>query len=197
MRRREGDKEKDILQAAVKVFAEQGYYQAKIAKIAEVAGIAAGSVYLYFRNKESILERIFKDLWKQLYKEFQQMEQRTDLTPIEKLDGMVDLIFTVFTANRNLTIVFINEHHIALQKSIGNYGAYYKKFLQLVTKIIQNGIDRGDFYPNLDSHIYTYFAFGGVQHLLHQWSQNPKQFPPDKMKAGLAAVLKNSILKTV
>ena len=194
MRRKEGDKEKDILEAAIQVFAEQGYYQAKIAKIAEVAGIAAGSVYLYFRNKESILERIFKDVWKKLYREFQVLDQHTDLEPIEKLNGMIDLVFSVFTANRSLAIVFINEHSLSLQKGIGNHGEYYESFLTLAKKILQIGIDNGDFDANLDSHIYTYFAFGGLRHLLHQWAQDSESFPLDRIQNSLKFAIKNGIM---
>ena len=52
-----------ILNAAIAVFAEHGYHQAKMAKIAEVGGVSAGSLYLYFKNKASILSHIFEMTW--------------------------------------------------------------------------------------------------------------------------------------
>jgi TetR/AcrR family transcriptional regulator, fatty acid metabolism regulator protein len=193
MRKREGNKEKDILEAAIKVFAEQGYYQAKIAKIAEVAGIAAGSVYLYFRNKENILERIFQDVWKKLYREFQILDQRTELELIEELNGMVDLLFSEFTANRSLAIVFINEHSLSLQKGIGIHGEYYENFLTLAEKILQTGIDNGDFDANIDSHNYTYFVFGGLRLLLRQWALDPALFPLEETQNNIKIALKNGL----
>ena len=58
MRVKEGNKREDIIKAAIKVFAKNGFHNAKISKIAEVANVAAGSVYLYFKSKEDILYQI-------------------------------------------------------------------------------------------------------------------------------------------
>ncbi len=63
MRTREGNKERAILEAAIAVFADHGYHGARVSAIARRAGVATGSVYLYFPNKEAILLRIFDDLW--------------------------------------------------------------------------------------------------------------------------------------
>ena len=194
MRRREGDKEKDILEAAIKVFAEQGYYQAKIAKIAEVAGIAAGSVYLYFRNKENILDRIFQDVWQKLLAEFQQLDTNNDLTPLDKLEGMIDLIFTQFMANRSLATVFVNEQHLSLQNGLSNHGKCYEKFLTLSGKILKEGIDSGEFNPNLDIHIYPFYVFGGLRYLIHKWAKNPKQFPLEEIKENVKITIKSTIM---
>jgi len=105
MRVKEGNKEKDILEAAIKVFAEYGYHVAKISKIAEIANVATGSVYVYFKNKEDILLKIFANLWFELHKEFELLYKNSLLSQTEKLDGMIDLIFDVLTANRLLAIV--------------------------------------------------------------------------------------------
>src|SRR5918911_4796849 len=53
------DKREAILRAAIKVFAESGYFNAKVADVARVAGVADGTVYLYFKSKEEILRSIF------------------------------------------------------------------------------------------------------------------------------------------
>jgi TetR/AcrR family fatty acid metabolism transcriptional regulator len=84
MRKREGNKEQAILQAAVKIFAQHGYHRAKISSIAEQAKVATGSVYLYYRDKESILLTIFDKLWTELTNELQIIVKRTDITPTEK-----------------------------------------------------------------------------------------------------------------
>src|SRR6186713_3087257 len=54
-----GDKRDLILRAATKVFAQNGYFQSQVADVARVAGVAAGTVYLYFRSKDDLLVSIF------------------------------------------------------------------------------------------------------------------------------------------
>jgi hypothetical protein len=61
-RKRSDDKRRRILQAAVKVFARKGYFAARVAEIAQRAGVADGTIYLYFRGKEDILVSLFDEL---------------------------------------------------------------------------------------------------------------------------------------
>src|SRR5262245_45319424 len=55
------DKRRRILDAAVSVFAQHGFYNAKVSQIAKEAGVADGTIYLYFKNKEDILIQVFID----------------------------------------------------------------------------------------------------------------------------------------
>ncbi len=61
-RPRTEDKRKRILEAAVKVFARKGYFAARVSEIAKKAGVADGTIYLYFRNKEDILVKLFDEV---------------------------------------------------------------------------------------------------------------------------------------
>ncbi|MGQ9644846.1 MAG: TetR/AcrR family transcriptional regulator, partial [Ignavibacterium sp.] len=99
MRRKEGNKEQDIITSAIEVFAVDGYHEAKISKIAELANVATGSVYLYFESKEDLLIKIFSDLWFKLISLVNTINQRDDLSSTEKLEGFIDTVFDVFTAN--------------------------------------------------------------------------------------------------
>ena len=74
------EKKREILEAAVQVFAQTGYHNAKMAKIAEVAGVGAGSLYLYYRNKEDILEQISINLWEELTDKLDLLAFWKDLT---------------------------------------------------------------------------------------------------------------------
>jgi TetR/AcrR family fatty acid metabolism transcriptional regulator len=60
MRRKNSDKHQRILDAAIKVFAQKGFFQSKVAEIAREAGVADGTVYLYFKNKDDLLVSIFE-----------------------------------------------------------------------------------------------------------------------------------------
>ncbi len=90
MRTKEGNKEKDILEAAVKVFAESGFHRSKISKIAELAKVATGSVYVYYENKYDILRKIFEKLWNRLHRELTTIADDKSLTPEEKVDLMIE-----------------------------------------------------------------------------------------------------------
>jgi len=195
MRVKEGNKEKDILEAAVKVFATHGYHVAKISKIAEIANVATGSVYVYFKNKEDILLKIFADLWSKLHKEFKLLESNSLLSPTEKLDGMVDLIFDVLTANQSLAMVVVNEQN-HLQKSNKNeFTEFYAKFLDVGEEIIKEGISNSSFTTDIDVKIFKQFVFGAVRHLVHCWANEPEKFPINKIRQNVKSLIKYGITK--
>ena len=124
MRLKEGNKEKDILEAAVKVFAEEGFHKAKISTIAESAGVATGSVYLYFKNKDDLLNTIFQGLWERLYDELKIISDNKVLSPGEKIDAMLDLVFDIFTENPSLALVFVNEQHNLMRNNKEGFISY-------------------------------------------------------------------------
>ncbi|MGE5432055.1 MAG: TetR/AcrR family transcriptional regulator [Syntrophomonadaceae bacterium] len=195
MRLKEGNKGNDILVAAIKVFAESGYHNAKIHKIAELAGVATGSIYVYYKNKETILQKIFDQLWERLFNELNALSKRTDVNSIEKFDAMLDLLFDMFIQDPSLAVVFVNEQHYLLQKYPKEFTPYYQKFIDLGECIVLEGINNGAFTPDIDVKIVRSFVFGGLRHLLHQWAQNPEEFPLDKIRHNIKYFSKQGLLK--
>jgi TetR/AcrR family transcriptional regulator, fatty acid metabolism regulator protein len=195
MRTREGNKERDILQAAVQLFADQGYHKTRISNIADRAGIATGSVYLYFANKEEILNRIFLDLWRQLADGVAASAHRADLAPDQKLDELIDSIFNHFINQPALAIVFVNEQFHLLQDRNRPFIAHYDRFLDLARHLLEEGITRGIFQNSLDIDILRYFVFGGVRNLMHQWAQDPKQMPLQRISQVTKTIVKDGILR--
>jgi TetR/AcrR family transcriptional regulator, fatty acid metabolism regulator protein len=193
MRTKEGNKKQDILDAAIKVFAESGYYSAKISKIAEIAGIATGSVYLYFHNKQDILFTLFDQIWLQLAEQLQAIVERQDLSPEQKLDGMIDMVFSVLTNNPSLAVVFVNEQSHLIQKGIGDFTVYYENFLDLGEKVIQEGMDNGVFEPDMDQKILRLFTFGGMHHLIQKWAQSPDLYPVETIRMQIKSIIKHGI----
>ena len=195
MRTKEGNKDKDILEAAVKVFASNGYHKAKISKIAEVAGVATGSVYVYFDNKESILLKIFEQLWEKLFIELRIVAETQNLSPLEKIDAMIDLVFDVFTENPSLAIVFVNEQNHLQQSNNSAFTDYYEKFLDLGEDVIKEGMKSGLFSPSVDLNIFRYYLLGGIRNLLQHWAQDPKEFPLNKIRQNVKLLTKHGIQK--
>ena len=194
MRRKSGDKEKRIADAAIRVFGRDGYHGAKITRIAEEAGVATGSVYLYFRNKQSILQYLFAKLWKELHVGFAYVAQQADLDPRTKVELIIDGILDQFEKNPSLALLFVNEQTQLLRDGTGEFMQYYVDFLQLGERVVRDGIRNGVFRPDVDPRIFTNLVFGATRQLLHQWARAPRQFPLDTVRREIKAVFFGGLL---
>lgn len=180
MRTRSGNKEQDILEAAIEVFAREGFFQAKIHSIAETAGIASGTVYLYFGNKENILLKIFETVWQNLFN-LLESNFSNKVTTIEKFDLMIDSVFEYFVTNPSLIKVFVNEQNHLMKNNKLNFTAYYKKTIKIIESLLIEGIENKTFAPNLDPALFSQFFLGGFRTLLHQWAEDHKKYELKKM----------------
>jgi len=194
MRIKEGNKEEDILRAAVKVFAETGYYNAKMSKIAEVAEVATGSLYVYYKNKEQILLRIFDIVWEKLYNNLNILYKREDLNPIEKFDSLIDMIFDAFTESPAIAIVIANEQHHLQYANPKEFTKYYDKFLDLGEKIVKEGVENKTFNSNIDINIFRHFFIGGFRDLITNWAINNDEFKLSSIRQNIKFLAKNGIL---
>lgn len=195
MRRKEGNKEQDIINAAIEVFAKDGYHEAKISKIAELANVATGSVYLYFQSKEDLLVKIFSDLWIKLISLVKTINERDDLSSTEKLEGFIDTVFDVFTANPKLALLFVKEQPHFLQDKNNKLNILYNNFLEIGEKILDDGVNNNSFNKNLDKKITKNFIYGGVRHLLHLWALSPDEYPLNKVRQDIKFIVKKGITK--
>lgn len=195
MRKKEGNKEVAILDAAVKVFAEFGYHKSKIYKIAELANVATGSVYVYYEDKEALLRKIFEQLWDRLHTQLKSVNENAHFTPIEKIDALIDILFDVFLENPSLATVFVNEQFQLIQKDPEKFTGLYDKFLDLGECIVQQGIDAELFNPKIDVKIVRSYIFGGLRHLLHLWAQDPTSYPLHSIRQNVKFIIKNGLLK--
>lgn len=195
MRLKEGNKERDIIEAAIKVFAEHGYHKSKISKIAEVANVAIGSVYVYYKNKEDLLHKIFDNLWERLYLDYKKLYENTNLTPSEKLDSMSDIFFDIFTENPSLAMVYVNEQNHLLLNGQFEFTEYYEKFLQQAQLLVQEGVNKNIFVDNVDIVIFRFFVFGAIRNLLQQWAFDQINFPLSKIRQNVKYLTRKGIMK--
>ncbi len=195
MRKKEGNKEVAILEAAIKVFAENGFHKAKIHKIADIASVATGSVYVYYKDKESILIKIFDQLWGRLYEQLKIVSENKHITAVEKFDALIDILFDIFLENSALALVFVNEQNQLIQKSPEKFTDSYVKFLDLGEDIVKEGIEAKLFNPKIDTKIIRAYIFGGLRHLLHQWAHDPNSYPLHSIRQNVKYISKNGLLK--
>jgi TetR/AcrR family transcriptional regulator, fatty acid metabolism regulator protein len=194
MRKREGNKEQAILDAAVKVFAQHGYHRAKISSIADTAGIAVGSVYLYYKNKESILLTLFDRLWTELTGSLRIIVKRSDIDPSQKLDLVIDNFFGLFIANPSIASVFVNEQHHLIKDKRGSVAKQYDDFLDLAEEIIREGIRKKKFNADVDIKLFRHFITGGLRSVLRQWSEQSQSFTLHRLRQNVKYFIKHGIL---
>lgn len=195
MRKKEGNKETAILDAAVIIFAEHGFHKAKIQNIAEMANVATGSVYLYYKSKEAILAAIFEQLWKKLYLELKSIVERPDISPDEKFNHLIDILFNTFSENSALAIVFVNEQQNIKHNTGNEFNEYYNGFMDLGERIVNEGQNKNLFSENIDVQITRIFIFGGLRLLIRQWAHDPQNTSINSIRENVKNLTKHGLVK--
>jgi TetR/AcrR family fatty acid metabolism transcriptional regulator len=157
-----------ILRAAVEVFAERGYFGARVREVAERAGIADGTVYLYFEGKEDLLVSLFEE---NIHAFLVRARRDTDEVedPGEKLRLVVERHLASFEADRAMAQVFQIElrHSRRFLRKVarGQVAAY----LVLLQEIIDKGIASGAFRSDVPPDVAARAVFGAVDELITAW----------------------------
>lgn len=167
MRRKEGDKASEILNAAIHVFARDGFDKAQVSAIAAVAGVGTGSIYLYFAGKNKILHTLFSRLWDHLAQEMSTLPNRD---PLFRLNDQLGLFFDHLAANRDLARVYLREHHRFLETAtIDERHGYVAALETGRTSFLEIASDSRDGDPHPDQagmDLAQAFLFGGVRSAL-------------------------------
>jgi TetR/AcrR family fatty acid metabolism transcriptional regulator len=196
MRRREGNKEQAILKAAIRVFAEKGYHESKVSKIAEIAGVANGSVYLYYNSKEELLLRMIESLWSEMTLRIEEVAGRTDQDVMVKIEKMVGAVLDVFTSNPKLSLVVIKEHNQLRSKGIDAALGYYDRILKAFCRMVDEGKIADQFSASVNGPLMLHFIFGGFYHTIHLWVNRPQEIPVAAMRENALAIVRKSLAKS-
>ena len=111
------DKEKNIIESAIKLFAQKGYSSTSIQEIATESGISKGAFYLYFKSKDALLVSIFTYYSDQLHKQINQRRNK-DLPPREEFTKQLIGLFSVLLEHKEFIIMQTREQVIPLNESI-------------------------------------------------------------------------------
>lgn len=194
MRTKQGDKERDIVSAAIVVFGTEGYSNAKMHHIADRAGIGIGTVYLYFRNKEKILRRIFEYVWKELFSRIEAIRVDKAASSPQKITTLIDAVFDYFASAPPLALVFVNEQQeVRRGSALPSFLPWYDKTLGECEKIIAEGQKNGAFNRDVSTKFFLQFFFGGIRSTLLQWAANPKAVSASELKQNLKKVIFSGI----
>jgi TetR/AcrR family transcriptional regulator, fatty acid metabolism regulator protein len=175
MRKKAGDKRTAILRAAVETFASEGFAEAKVSTIAKKAGVATGSVYNYFENKDDLLHIVFKNLWANILARLTEISDSREISAFDKLEQMFDTVFILFAEDENLAKVFVNEHSFWMHRWDGGLKQLFDKFMLH----FEHNLNEIGLRPGFDAGILRYMIFGAVRQLIHQWADENCRFSRD------------------
>ena len=167
-RRRENDKYQRILEAAIKVFAEQGFFQSTIAQIAKEAGVADGTIYLYFKNKDDILVQFFNYKAKQVFDGFREEVNRAE-SAVDKLRNLVRRHLAEFQRDRNMAILYQFETHQSSRLAEEQIKEMSNMYLDIVAEIMEQGQQEGLMRKNLYLSLVKRFILGAVDEVINTW----------------------------
>lgn len=168
MTSRKMEKYEMILEAALKVIAENGFHGSQVSRIAKEAGVADGTIYLYFKNKEDILISLFQERLGSLVSMFNSSIQETN-TADEALRKVCEIHFTELEQNVNLayvTQIELRQSSLELRKAIG---LTVKPYIQLIEHILEKGVQEGTFRADLDIKLTRLLIFGAMDEVVTSW----------------------------
>lgn len=171
MTKQEAKREK-IISTAIEIFSKEGFHNSKITKIAELSGIATGSIYLYFTNKEKILEEIFLRVWTIIAERFKVLIADETLTGPQKVTEFVLFLAEQVKENRNIAPIILQEYQFWNTSENTKLKEKIQASLVAISGVISTGIATGEFSPTLDPRLITAFLSGGVWFILEYWTDH-------------------------
>jgi AcrR family transcriptional regulator len=162
------DKRRQILDAAVTVFARQGFHATRVSDIADEAGVAYGLVYHYFSSKDQVLNELFLERWSLLLAAIEEAE-RGEASHREKLGAVAGFIFESYRHDPELMKVIIVE----VTRAANSFGRTHleeiRRAYEEIAKIVANGQAAGEFRSDVDPRFASQAFYGAVEQLLTEW----------------------------
>ncbi|HXQ69313.1 MAG TPA: TetR/AcrR family transcriptional regulator [Pyrinomonadaceae bacterium] len=187
-----GDKREAILRAAITVFAHNGYFNSKVADIAREAGVADGTVYLYFKSKEEILHSIFdRSVVEALASARKQIELITD--PRDKLRRIAFLHLERLGADRDLAVVFQVELRGSTKFMEEFSAAGFAEYLALIRTTFEEGQRAGVFRSDLNANVVAKIVFGALDEMATNWILSKRRYKLAPMADQVVDILLNGV----
>jgi TetR/AcrR family transcriptional regulator, fatty acid metabolism regulator protein len=169
------DKRQRILRAAVDVFAEHGYFNAKVAQIAKAAGVADGTIYLYFAGKEDLLITIFREHTRSY---LAALEQR--MADVERAEDRLRTAvrYHLETLGRDRALAVVSQ--VELRHSLKFMSLFSQQevadYLNVIRKIVEHGQESGAFRRNVHPQLAAKAIFGVLDEMVTSWMLSEKEY---------------------
>jgi len=160
------EKRRQILDAAVRTFARNGYHATRVGDIAEDAGVAYGLVYHYFSSKEDVLESIFRETWTDLLEAIRDVEESEDLAT-EQLRQVTAILLRSWRRQPDLVRVLVREvaRSPEVQRRVDEIGEVFSA----LERIVACGQAQGEFRPDVDARLASWLLYGAIEEILTGW----------------------------
>ncbi|GAA0333537.1 fatty acid metabolism transcriptional regulator FadR [Bacillus carboniphilus] len=168
-------KYKQIIDAAVIVIAENGYHQAQVSKIAKQAGVADGTIYLYFKNKEDILISLFQEKMGSFVERLDELIKH-EKTAAQKLKVLIENHFLILSEDPHLAIVTQLELRQSNKELRQKINEVLKGYLELVDRILDQGVRSGEFSKGLDIRLARQMIFGTLDETVTNWVMKEQRY---------------------
>jgi TetR/AcrR family fatty acid metabolism transcriptional regulator len=169
------DKRAAILRAAIDVFAARGFFNAQVADIARSAGVAAGTVYLYFRNKDDLLVSIFERTMRDAIDEGRACVAPLS-DPIAQLRAVGRVHLDRLGRDRSLAIVFQVELRQSTKFMERFSATLLREYLGVIRGIIVSGQHSGVFRRDLNATLAAKLFFGGLDEMATNWILSRRKY---------------------
>ncbi|MGH2955268.1 MAG: TetR/AcrR family transcriptional regulator [Solirubrobacterales bacterium] len=162
------DRRRQILDAAIRVFARQGFHACRVSDIAREAEVAYGLVYHYFSSKEQVLNELFVERWSLLLRAIEEIDARP-IPPREKLDAVAGFIIDSYRHEPELMKVIIVE----VTRAANSFGRTHlpeiRQAYDLIAKIVRDAQANREFRDDVDPLVASMWFYGAIEQLLSGW----------------------------
>jgi len=164
-----GDKRERILDAAVRVLAEKGFHSTRISEVAKAAGVADGTIYLYFKSKDELLVSLFEDRVERLLA-FLQEELPRSGSASDKLKRIIELQLGLLESERDLaevlTVILRQSTKLMKKYAAPKFNAY----LDSIAKVVADGQATGELRRDVSPHLVARAMFGALDGIAMTWA---------------------------
>jgi TetR/AcrR family fatty acid metabolism transcriptional regulator len=187
-KKRVGDKRERILSAAVRVFAKNGFYATRVSEVAKAAGVADGTIYLYFKSKEELLVSLFESRVEKLLS-YMKGELPKHASAPDRLRAVIEMQLGLLEGERDLAevVTVILRQSTKLMKEYAH--PRFLAYLDSIARIIQDGQQSGEFRRDVSPHLVARAAFGALDGVALTWALGRAEQGALRRSAGQVADL--------
>jgi len=160
------DKRRQLLDAAVRVFARKGFHASRVGDIAEEAGVAHGLLYHYFKSKDQVLEAVFQENWSLLVARIESVE-KTDEPAADQLRHISAIVLRTWLHLPDVVRVVVQE--FGRSPELGDRIGELTLPIEAIERVIARGIERGEFRRDVDPVFAATVVYGAIDELLTGW----------------------------
>jgi AcrR family transcriptional regulator len=160
------DKRRQLLDAAVRVFARKGFHASRVGDIAEEAGVAHGLLYHYFKSKDQVLEAVFHENWNVLLARIASVEE-SDEPASDQLRHIAAIVLRTWLHLPDVVTVVIRE--FGRSPELADRIGELTQPIDAIQRVIERGIERGEFRKDVDPLVAATVVYGSIDELLTGW----------------------------